>query len=310
MKNLQDRLPQVRGKYLTDQPLSTVTWFRVGGAPDILFMPADPDDLAEFLRALPEDIPVTVLGAGSNVIVRDGGVDGVVVKLTPAFGKMKVVNNRVIAGAAALDAKVSEKAALFGVGGLEFFSGVPGTVGGALRMNAGCYGTETADVLVEALALTRKGEWLTLANKDFRFSYRHSEAPADLIVVEAVFQGQSDEPGKVKERIAALKARREEAQPIRERTGGSTFANPDPPGTPDQRKSWKLIDEAGMRGARRGGAQVSEKHCNFLINTGDATAEDIEGLGEDVRARVKAHSGVELRWEIKRIGRPAPSDRL
>jgi UDP-N-acetylmuramate dehydrogenase len=191
-----------------------------------------------------------------------------------------------------------------GIAGLEFFSGVPGTIGGALRMNAGCYDRETKDVLVEAVALDRHGKRVVLTPKDFGFSYRHTEAPEDLIFIEAVFEGTKDEPAAILERIEALKARREGTQPIREKTGGSTFANPDPPGTPNQRRAWKLVDEAGMRGAKRGGAQVSEMHCNFLINTGDATAADIEGLGEDVRAAVKAKSGVQLRWEIKRIGRP------
>ncbi len=303
MTDLISRLPEVRGKLLPNTELKPYTWFRVGGPADVLYLPADADDLAHFLKNTPEDIPVTVLGAASNVIVRDGGVEGVVIKLTPAFGKIRVTGLQVVAGAAALDNKVSQKAAQFGVGGLEFFSGVPGTIGGALRMNAGCYDMETADVLIEAVALTRKGEWVTLKNRDFGYSYRHSEAPEDLIFVEALFQGQDAKPDDARTKIEGFKARREEAQPIREKTGGSTFANPDPPGTPDQRKSWKLIDEAGMRGAMRGGAQVSEKHCNFLINTGEATAADLEGLGEDVRAMVKETSGVELRWEIKRIGR-------
>jgi UDP-N-acetylmuramate dehydrogenase len=248
---------------------------------------------------------VTVLGAASNVIVRDGGIAGVVVRLGPAFGKVAAEGLRVTAGAAALDSRVSVAAANAGIAGMEFFSGVPGAIGGALRMNAGCYGRETKDVLVEARALTRKGERVQLTNADFHFTYRHTEAPEDLIFIEAVFEGTKDEPAAILERIEALKQRRETTQPIREKTGGSTFANPDPPGTPNQRSSWKLVDEAGMRGARRGGAQVSELHCNFLLNTGEATAADIEGLGEDVRAAVKAKSGVELRWEIKRIGRPA-----
>ena len=303
MNQFASRLPAVRGKLLLDTELKPYTWFRVGGPADALFLPEDADDLADFLKQLPEDVPVTVLGAASNTIVRDGGVEGVVIKLTPAFGKVRVNQAQVIAGAAALDNRVSQEAARFGLAGLEFFSGVPGTIGGALRMNAGCYERETADVLIEATALNRRGDWVTLSNRDFGFSYRHSDAPDDLIFIDAVFQGTPDEPAAVKDRIEALKARREEAQPIREKTGGSTFANPDPPGTLDQRKSWKLIDEAGMRGAQRGGAQVSEKHCNFLINTGDATAADIEGLGEDVRAKVKEASGIELRWEIRRIGR-------
>jgi UDP-N-acetylmuramate dehydrogenase len=305
MTSFIDRLPPVRGKLLANEVLAPFTWFRVGGAADALFLPKDEQDLAEFLSKVDPLIPVTVLGAASNVIVRDGGVPGVVIRLGPSFGKVATDGLRVTAGAAALDARVSVAAANAGIAGLEFFSGVPGTIGGALRMNAGCYGSETKDVLVEAVALDRSGKRVVLKNADFHFSYRHTEAAEDMIFIEALFEGRQDEPAAILERIEALKARRETTQPIREKTGGSTFANPDPPGTPNQRSSWKLVDEAGMRGARRGGAQVSELHCNFLINTGDATAADIEGLGEDVRAAVKAKSGVELRWEIKRIGRPA-----
>ena len=305
MSAFLDRLPPVRGKLLADEPLAPYSWFRVGGPADALFLPKDEDDIADFLSRLDPIIPVTVLGAASNVIVRDGGIAGVVIRLGPAFGKVAADGLRVTAGAAALDARVSILAANAGIAGLEFFSGVPGTIGGALRMNAGCYGRETKDVLVEARALTRDGRRVTLSNADFHFSYRHTEAPDDLIFLDALFEGVKDEPAAILARIQTLKARRETTQPIREKTGGSTFANPDPPGTPNQRSSWKLIDEAGMRGARRGGAQVSELHCNFLLNTGDATATDIEGLGEDVRAAVKAKSGVDLRWEIKRIGRPA-----
>lgn len=305
MSGFLDRLPAVRGKLLANEQLAPFTWFRVGGAADALFLPKDEDDLAEFLAKLDPLIPVTVLGAASNVIVRDGGIAGVVVRLGPSFGKVSTNGLRVTAGAAALDGRVSVAAANAGIAGMEFFSGVPGTIGGALRMNAGCYGRETKDVLVEARALKRNGERVVLKNADFHFSYRHTEADEDLIFVEAVFEGTSDAPVAILERIEALKTRRETSQPIREKTGGSTFANPDPPGTPNQRSSWKLVDEAGMRGARRGGAQVSELHCNFLLNTGEATAADIEGLGEDVRAAVLAKSGVELRWEIKRIGRPA-----
>lgn len=308
MSTFIDRLPPVRGKLLADEVLAPFTWFRVGGPADALFLPKDEQDLAEFLAKLDPIIPVTVLGAASNVIVRDGGIAGVVVRLGPSFGKVSAEGMRVTAGAAALDARVSVAAANAGIAGMEFFSGVPGTIGGALRMNAGCYGRETKDILVEAHALNRKGERVTLTNADFHFSYRHTEASEELIFVEAVFEGTPDDPAAITERIEALKARRETTQPIREKTGGSTFANPDPPGTPNQRSSWKLVDEAGMRGARRGGAQVSELHCNFLLNVGDATAADIEGLGEDVRAAVKAKSGVELRWEIKRIGRPGPVD--
>jgi len=305
MSAFLDRLPPVRGKLLADEPLAPFSWFRVGGPADALFLPKDEDDLADFLSRLDPIIPVTVLGAASNVIVRDGGIAGVVIRLGPAFGKVAADGLRVSAGAAALDARVSVVAANAGIAGLEFFSGVPGTIGGALRMNAGCYGRETKDVLVGARALTRDGRRVTLSNADFHFSYRHTEAPDDLIFLDALFEGVKDDPAAILARIETLKARRETTQPIREKTGGSTFANPDPPGTPNQRSSWKLIDEAGMRGARRGGAQVSELHCNFLLNTGEATAADIEGLGEDVRAAVKAKSGVDLRWEIKRIGRPA-----
>src|SRR5690606_621568 len=305
MTGFLDRLPPVRGKLLPTEQLAPFTWFRVGGAADALFLPKDEADLSEFLSRLDPLIPVTVLGAASNVIVRDGGIPGVVVRLGPAFGKVAAEGLRVTAGAAALDARVSVAAANAGIAGLEFFSGVPGTIGGALRMNAGCYERETRDVLVEAVTLDRQGRRVVLKPEDFGFAYRHTEAPEDLVFIEAVFEGRRGEPAAILERIEALKARREQTQPIREKTGGSTFANPDPPGTPNQRRAWKLVDEAGMRGARRGGAQVSELHCNFLINTGDASAADIEGLGEDVRAAVKAKSGVELRWEIKRIGRPA-----
>jgi UDP-N-acetylmuramate dehydrogenase len=301
--SLVDRLPPVRGKLVANEIIAPFTWFRVGGPADALFLPKDEQDLADFLKALPSDVPVTVLGASSNVIVRDGGIEGVVIRLTPPFGKITTDGLRVRAGAAVLDARVSQLAAEAGIAGLEFFSGVPGTIGGALRMNAGCYDRETKDVLIEAIALDRKGNRVVLRHADFGFSYRHTEASEELIFIEALFEGTKDDPAAISARIDALKARREQTQPIRERTGGSTFANPDPPGTPNQRRAWKLVDEAGMRGHRRGGAQVSELHCNFLINTGNATAEDIEGLGEDVRAAVKTKSGVELRWEIKRIGR-------
>ncbi len=303
MNTLIDRLPPVRGKLLADERVAPFTWFRVGGPADVLFLPADEADLAQFLSGTPDTIPVTVLGAASNVIVRDGGVEGVVIKLTPAFGQVAADGDTITAGAAALDARVSAAAAKAGLAGMEFFSGVPGTIGGALRMNAGCYEQETKDVLVSAVALDRQGRRHDLKPEDFHFSYRHTEVPDDYIFISATFRGQPDDPAAIQSRIDALKARREQTQPIREKTGGSTFANPDPPGTPNQRRSWKLIDEAGMRGRRKGGAQVNELHCNFLINTGTATADDLEGLGEEVRAAVRATSGVDLRWEIKRIGR-------
>ncbi|MBI1340312.1 UDP-N-acetylmuramate dehydrogenase [bacterium] len=302
MTSLIDRLPRVRGKLLAAEPLAPATWFRVGGPAEVLFLPKDVADLAAFLATLPEDVPVTVLGAGSNVIVRDGGVQGVVVRLTASFGSIAIDANTVRAGAAALDARVSMAAARAGLGGLEFFSGVPGAIGGALRMNAGCYGVETKDVVTRIRALDRRGRSVELTAADMGYGYRSSSAPADLIFVEAMFEARFDEVSAVVQRIDDLKARREASQPIREKTGGSTFANPDPPGAPHQRRAWELIDAAGMRGARRGGAEVSRQHCNFLINTGDATAADLEGLGEDVRAAVMAKSGVDLRWEIKRIG--------
>jgi UDP-N-acetylmuramate dehydrogenase len=305
MSLLIERLPPVRGKLVANEKLAPFTWFRVGGPADVLFLPKDEQDLAEFLAGTPDDIPVTVLGAASNVIVRDDGIEGVVVRLTPPFGKIATDGLRVTAGAAALDARVSEAAAKAGIAGMEFFSGVPGTIGGALRMNAGCYGRETKDVLGTAQALDRKGRRVELGLDDFAFSYRHTEASEELIFLSATFQGTQDDPAAITQRIEALKTQREGTQPIREKTGGSTFANPDPPGTPNQRRAWKLIDEAGMRGHRHGGAQVSELHCNFLINIENATAADIEGLGEEVRAAVRAKSGVDLRWEIKRIGRPA-----
>ena len=305
MSLLADRFPGVRGKLLENADLSPFTWFRVGGPADLLFLPQDVEDLQVFLKALPAGMPITVLGAASTVIIRGGGVEGAVVRLTPAFGRIEIDGSQVTAGAAALDLKVAQAAGKAGVAGLEFFSGVPGAIGGALKMNAGCYEAETKDVLIEATALNRSGERVTMTPDDFRYSYRHSDAPDDLIFIQAKFQGRPGDPAAILARMDELRARREEAQPIREKTGGSTFANPDPPGTPDQRKAWQLIDAAGMRGARKGGAQVSEKHCNFLINTGEATAADIEGLGEEVRSAVKATSGVDLRWEIKRIGRPS-----
>ena len=300
-------LPPVRGKLLRNEALAPYTWFRVGGPAEALFIPADHDDLADFLRALPEDVPVFPMGVGSNLIVRDGGMPGVVIRLAGrAFGKVVIdaEKNWVIADAGALDMAVARAAAKAGPAGLEFLVGIPGTIGGALTMNAGCYGRETKDVLVVATGYDRTGEFQIWENEDFSFSYRRNEVGDRMIWTQAVFQGIPDDPAAVEARMAEITAKREAAQPIREKTGGSTFANPDPPGTPNQRSSWKLVDEAGMRGARRGGAQVSEKHCNFLINTGDATAADIEGLGEDVRAAVLKKSGVDLHWEIKRVGRP------
>lgn len=295
--------PQVRGKLLLKENLAPFTWFRVGGPADALFIPADAQDVADFLRALGPDAPLTVIGVGSNVIIRDGGVEGAVLRLAGRqFAEIRIEGDRVVAGAGALDAMVAKAAAKAGVAGLEFLAGIPGTIGGALTMNAGCYGAETKDVLESAWGFDRAGNRRDFTNADFGFTYRHNAINEQIIWMEAAFQGRADAPDDVSARMAEITARREASQPIREKTGGSTFKNPlDASG--EKLSAWKLVDEAGMRGHRRGGAQVSEKHANFLINTGEASAADIEGLGEDVRAAVSAQHGVTLDWEIKRIGR-------
>ena len=298
----RDTLPPVRGKLLREEPLAPFTWFRVGGAADVLFLPADADDLAGFLKALDPTVPVTVLGVGSNVIVRDSGVEGVIIRLAGrAFAGIATEGDTINVGAGALDATVAKASARAGIAGLEFYAGIPGTIGGALTMNAGCYGAETRDVLVSAWGLTRAGERVDYGLADFGYTYRHSEAPADIIWLEATYRGTPDDPEAVATRIAAITARREQTQPIREKTGGSTFKNP--PG----HSSWKLVDEAGWRGRLHrvtgGGAKFSELHSNFMINPGEATAADIEGLGETVRADVLARTGIPLDWEIRRIGR-------
>ena len=300
----RDALPSVRGKLLRDEPLGPFTWFRVGGSADVLFIPADADDLAAFLKAIDPAVPVMVLGVGSNVIVRDGGVEGVVIRLAGRpFAGITTEGDTITAGAGALDAMVAKASARAGLAGLEFYAGIPGTIGGALTMNAGCYGSETKDILVSAWGLTRSGERVDYALADFGYTYRHSEAPADIIWIEAVYRGTPDAPEAVAARIAEITSRREQTQPIREKTGGSTFKNP--PG----HSSWKLVDEAGWRGKLHavtgGGAMFSELHSNFMINPGEATAADIEGLGETVRADVQSKLGVNLEWEIKRIGRPS-----
>ncbi len=293
-----DALPPVRGTYAENAPLKDLVWFRAGGNAEILFRPADADDLATFLYAKPADTRVSVIGVGSNLLVRDGGIPGVVIRLPAAFGKISVEGTRIRAGAAALDAAVARAAADAGIAGLEFLRGIPGTIGGALRMNAGCYGREIKDIFVEATAIDAKGNKKTLSLADMNFIYRKSGAPDDLIFVEAVFEGSKDDPSAIRARMESLVEQREATQPVKSRTGGSTFKNP--PG----HKAWQLIDESGCRGLTRGGAQVSEKHTNFFINTGAATAADIEALGEDVRARVKAKFGIALEWEIKRVGVP------
>ncbi|OYX55857.1 MAG: UDP-N-acetylenolpyruvoylglucosamine reductase [Brevundimonas subvibrioides] len=300
----RDTLPSVRGKLLRDEPLGPFTWFRVGGAADVLFIPADADDLAAFLKAIDPAVPVMVLGVGSNVIVRDGGVEGVVIRLAGRpFAGITTEGDTITAGAGALDAMVAKASARAGLAGLEFYAGIPGTIGGALTMNAGCYGSETKDILVSAWGLTRAGERVDYSLTDFGYTYRHSEAPADIIWIEAVYRGTPDAPEAVAARIAEITSRREQTQPIREKTGGSTFKNP--PG----HSSWKLVDEAGWRGKLHavtgGGAMFSELHSNFMINPGEATAADIEGLGEIVRVEVQSKLGVNLEWEIKRIGRPS-----
>jgi UDP-N-acetylmuramate dehydrogenase len=292
-----DILPKVRGTYTEKAPLKDLVWFRAGGAADILFRPADVDDLCAFMAEKPADLPVSVIGVGSNLLIRDGGIPGVVIRLPSVFGRIEPVGDvQLRAGAAALDAAVARAAADAGIEGMEFLRGIPGTIGGALTMNAGCYGRELKDIFVEAHAVDSHGSLLTLSPSDMGFTYRHSR-PAGVVYVDVLLKGTPGVPDVIRERMHVLVEQRESTQPVKAKTGGSTFTNP--PG----RKAWQLIDEAGCRGLMRGAAQVSEKHCNFLINTGNATAADIEGLGEDVRARVKAKSGVQLEWEIKRVGR-------
>lgn len=295
---LRDAMPRVRGTLDDHASLKEFVWFRAGGPAQILFRPADATDLAEFLAQRPPSLPVMAIGVGSNLLVRDGGLRGVVVRLPASFGRCTVEGDRVRAGAAALDAHVARAAAQAGLGGLEFLRGIPGTIGGALRMNAGCYGREIKDVFVEAKAVNASGAIITLTPQETAFVYRRSAVPDDVIFVEAVLQGEPGDPDEVRARMNALVEQRESTQPVKAKTGGSTFKNP--PG----HKAWQLIDQAGCRGLMHGAAQVSEKHCNFLINTGDATAADIEGLGEDVRARVKDKFRIALEWEIKRVGIP------
>jgi UDP-N-acetylmuramate dehydrogenase len=296
---LKAAMPKLRGRLLANQLLADLTWFRVGGPAQALFTPLDEDDLAYFLAHLRDDLPVYVIGVGSNLIVRDGGMPGVVIRLAPrGFGEASASGDVVAAGAAALDKRVAETAASAHLAGLEFYFGIPGAIGGALRMNAGANGAETRDVLIEASGVNRRGERLTFANADMKFVYRNSGVAPDVIFTSARFRGTPAAADAIRARMNEVQDHREKAQPIREKTGGSTFKNP--PGD----SAWKLIDAAGCRGLRLGGAQVSEMHCNFLINTGEATAHDIETLGETVRERVKQNSGIELHWEIKRIGIP------
>ncbi|MFL6791902.1 MAG: UDP-N-acetylmuramate dehydrogenase [Bradyrhizobium sp.] len=296
---LKAAMPDLRGRLLANQSLAELTWFRVGGPAQILFTPSDEDDLAYFLKHLPKELPVYAVGVGSNLIVRDGGMPGVVIRLSPrSFGDASADGDIVSAGAAALDKRVAEMAAAANIGGMEFLFGIPGTIGGALRMNAGANGRETRDVLIEATGIGRDGTRHVFSNADMKFVYRNSGVDPSIIFTSARFRGMMNAPEAIRARMYEVQNHRETAQPIREKTGGSTFKNP--PGS----SAWKLIDAAGCRGLRVGGAQVSEMHCNFLINTGNATGHDIETLGETVRKRVKENSGIELHWEIKRIGIP------
>ena len=297
---LLKRLPQARGRLEANAPLADLTWFRAGGPAELLFTPADEADLAAFLKETPMDIPVYVIGVGSNLLVRDGGVPGVVIRLGKGFAEIvEEPGHRVRAGTAALDVRVARFALEKSIDSLTFLRGIPGTIGGALRMNGGAYGGETKDVLISARAVDRQGRKIVLNNADMGYSYRHCGAAADLIFTSAVLQGRPGDKAAILAAMDEITAKRELTQPVKSRTGGSTFKNP------EGHKSWQLIDAAGLRGLRVGGAHMSELHCNFLINDGNATAHDIETLGETVRERVKAHSGVELEWEIKRIGVPA-----
>jgi UDP-N-acetylmuramate dehydrogenase len=291
------RMPKLRGRLMPNQSLAELTWFRVGGPAQVLFMPEDESDLAYFLSALPAEIPVTVIGLGSNLIVRDAGVPGVVVRLGRGFGEVKAeAGSRIRSGAAVPDVKVSRAAQEAAIAGLAFFRGIPGGIGGALRMNGGAYGRETSDALIEARGIDRQGHVRVFDNGDMHYSYRHCGVGEDIIFTQALFQGLPGDPDAIAAEMDRITESREATQPIKSRTGGSTFKNP--PG----HKAWQLIDAAGCRGLKIGDAQVSEMHCNFLVNLGAATAAEIETLGETVRRRVQEHSGIVLEWEIKRIG--------
>jgi UDP-N-acetylmuramate dehydrogenase len=294
------RLPAARGRLVPERPMDELTWFRVGGPAEVMFTPADEEDLAQFLAHLDPDIPVTVVGVGSNLLVRDGGIPGVVIRLGRGFGALELVDEVTVrAGAAVPDMKVARFALEHGIEGLTFLRGIPGTIGGALRMNAGAHGGEMRDVLVSARAVDRQGRVHEVSPEALGMRYRHTDAPADWIFTSALLRGRPGRREEIEARMAEIQARREAAQPVRARTGGSTFKNP--PGA----RAWELIDAAGMRGVRVGAAKVSEKHCNFLVNEGGASAAEIEALGELVRAMVRERCGVELEWEIRRVGIPA-----
>jgi UDP-N-acetylmuramate dehydrogenase len=300
---LLSRLPPVRGRLSENAAIGSMTWFGVGGPAEVLFKPEDREDLAAFIRDCPADVPVTVLGVASNLIVRDGGIPGVVVRMGRDFAQITATDTQLHAGAAALDINVALTAAKHGIAGLEFLSGIPGTVGGALRMNAGAYGGETKDILRHADVLFRDGSIKAMTGAEMNLGYRHNDLPGDVIFLGAVFDGYAGDTAEIEARMDAIRRKRGETQPVKTKTGGSTFANP------ENEKAWQLIDAAGCRGLKIGGAQVSELHCNFLLNTGNATAADIERLGEEVRKRVAEKSGIMLRWEIKRIGVPLPEDK-
>lgn len=304
-EDLKAALPRLRGRIVGNAPLQDITWFRVGGRAQLLFTPADEADLAYLLEGLNREIPVHVIGLGSNLLVRDGGVPGVVIRLGRGFGNVTAeAGHRLRVGTALPDVKLARAAADAGIGGLAFYRGIPGSIGGALRMNAGAHGTETKDVLVSARAVDRQGRIHELSNSDMGFAYRKCSVPPDWIFTEALFEGRPGEPGEILRQMEEVANYREANQPVRERTGGSTFKNP------EGHSAWKLIDAAGCRGLRIGGAQVSEKHCNFLINQAGATAKDVEMLGETVRRRVFETSGILLAWEIIRLGEPLPGDEV
>ncbi len=301
----------VRGKLTQGYDLSGLTWLRVGGAAEWLFLPADADDLAAFLKALPLDVPLFAMGVGSNLIVRDGGLDGVVVRLGRAFAGISINGNRVTAGAAALDAHVAKTVAQAGLD-LTFLRTIPGAIGGAVRMNAGCYGSYVADHFVSAEVMLRSGDVVTLGRQDLNFRYRQSDLPAGSVILSATFEAAPGDGSALEARMEEQLAKRDASQPTKDRTAGSTFRNPagfsstGQAGDSHALKAWKVIDDAGLRGATRGGAQMSPKHPNFLVNTGGATAADLEGLGEEVRQRVFEQAGIRLEWEIMRVGKPAP----
>lgn len=294
--SLIDRLPRVRGQYEAYAPLAQSTWFRVGGPAEVLFVPADAEDLSSFLHTKPEDVPITIIGLASNLLVRDGGIPGVTVKLGQAFNSIESDGVTLRCGGSAVDASVATKARDHGIAGLEFLTGIPGTIGGGVRMNAGAYGFEIQDILVNATAMDNDGKVHVLDREDIGFGYRHCTIANDWVFIGAELKGIKGDPHTITSRIRKIRAEREGTQPVQSRTGGSTFANP------PEAKAWELIAQAGCRGMQRSGAMVSEKHCNFLVNTGTATANDIESLGEEVRRRVQDFSGITLTWEIRRIG--------